>query len=107
MDDLRLLEQERRRVVVAYPAMTECHALLVKRYGTRLALGWLTEVHDHVILHIPTAGEHAGAANLLARFPDQPLALVDATITVLSERLGIPVWTYDHHFDVMRVAVWR
>jgi hypothetical protein len=22
-------------------------------------------------------------------------------------RLGIEVWTYDHHFDVMHAAVWR
>jgi hypothetical protein len=28
-------------------------------------------------------------------------------VATLAGRLGLEVWTYDHHFDVMRVAVWR
>jgi hypothetical protein len=26
---------------------------------------------------------------------------------VLAARLEVAVWTYDHHFDVMRATVWR
>jgi predicted nucleic acid-binding protein len=33
--------------------------------------------------------------------------LFDATVAVLAQRTGSQVWTYDHHFDVMRVPVWR
>jgi predicted nucleic acid-binding protein len=40
-------------------------------------------------------------------FKDQPITLFDATVAVLAQRTGLPVWTYDHHFDVMRVPVWR
>lgn len=42
-----------------------------------------------------------------ARFPDQRITLCDAVTAVLSKRLILPVWTYDYHFDVMQVPVWR
>jgi hypothetical protein len=28
-------------------------------------------------------------------------------LAVLVRRADIPIWTYDHHFDLMSVAVWR
>jgi len=34
-------------------------------------------------------------------------AAIRATLAALSARLNAPIWTYDHHFDVMRVKVWR
>jgi len=33
--------------------------------------------------------------------------LFDATVAALATRLTSPVWTYNHRFDLMRVAVWR
>lgn len=47
------------------------------------------------------------AAQTVRSFEDQPLTLVDAVLAQLSMRLSAPVWTYDHHFDVMGVTVWR
>ncbi len=41
------------------------------------------------------------------RYQDQDLSLFDAIAAVVSERLSLPVWTYDYHFEVMRVEVWR
>ena len=43
----------------------------------------------------------------LASFLDQPITLFDATVAVLGARLQVEIWTYDHHFDLMRAAVWR
>jgi hypothetical protein len=40
-------------------------------------------------------------------FKDQPITLFDATVAVLAQRTGLRVWTYDHHFDVMRAPIWR
>jgi hypothetical protein len=31
----------------------------------------------------------------------------DAVIAEISGRLEAPVWTFDHHFDVIGVKVWR
>ena len=43
----------------------------------------------------------------MLRYRDQDLSLFDAIAAVVSERLSLPVWTYDHHFDVIRADVWR
>jgi hypothetical protein len=42
-------------------------------------------------------------------FPNrnQDLALFDTVLAAMSDRLEAPVWTFDHHFDVMGVNVWR
>jgi hypothetical protein len=33
--------------------------------------------------------------------------MFDAVAAVVGRWLGLPVWTYDHRFDVVRVEVWR
>ena len=43
----------------------------------------------------------------VASFLDQPITLFDATVAVLGARLQAEIWTYDHHVDPMRAAVWR
>jgi len=35
------------------------------------------------------------------------LSMFDAVTAVVSPRLKIPVWTYNHHFEVVRIEVWR
>ena len=44
---------------------------------------------------------------IVRNFPDQRITLIDATLAALPSRLGLEVWTYDHHFDLMRVPAWR
>ena len=44
---------------------------------------------------------------LLDLFLDQDLSLFDAVTAALSDRLGLPVWTFDHHFELMRRPLWR
>jgi len=43
----------------------------------------------------------------LRALTDQPITLFDATVAAMATRLNFDVWTYDHHFDVMRIGVWR
>jgi hypothetical protein len=33
--------------------------------------------------------------------------MFDAVTAGTSRRLGLPGWTYDHHFDVVGVEMWR
>ena len=43
----------------------------------------------------------------LSALADQPITLFDATLAALASRMKVEIWTYDHHFDLMRAKVWR
>ncbi len=105
--ELKRLARERRDVVVAYPALLEAYTLVLYRLGIETASKWLREILSGASLINPTGEDYREAANVVLNFTDQPITLVDAIIAVLGSRLGLEVWTYDHHFDLMRASVWR
>ena len=105
--DLERLGGERRPVVVSYPTLIESQGLVLRRLGTQASTRWLTQVVAEVVLVNPADEDYLDAVALLGSFPDQRLTLTDAVVAVISRNLGLAVWTFDHHFDVMRVPVWR
>ena len=106
-EELRRLAHEKRSVVIAYPTLLESHSLVLHRLGTRTAAVWLTEILSGSALLNPLPQDYLQAAARIASLPDQSVTLFDGTVAVLAMRMGAQVWTYDHHFDVMRVRVWR
>jgi predicted nucleic acid-binding protein len=104
--ELKELARDRREVLIPYPILLEAYSLLLFKLGTRAAMGWLTEVADSSFVN-PTPEDYSRAGTTVRTLGDQRVTLVDATVGALSTRLGLEVWTYDHHFDVMRVPVWR
>ncbi len=105
--ELRRAAREKREVIVAYSTVLETHSLVLRRLGPEAAETWLTDVLAGSRFVNPTAEDYLAGATKLATFKHQSITLFDAVSAVLAERLGIPVWTYDHHFDVMRANVWR
>jgi len=105
-EDLRKLDRERRLIVVSYPTLLEAHALVLVRLGRAAARTWLELMSDASLIN-PEPEDYRRAMAELAGFADQSITLFDATVAVLASRIGVQVWTYDHHFDVMRVPVWR
>jgi predicted nucleic acid-binding protein len=105
--DLQRLADERRVIVVPYPILWECHSLLIRRLGIGRARSWLTDIQDTVVLLAPGAEDCEAATHRPSRYPDQTITLFDAVLAVMGDRLNFPIWTFDHHFDVMRAAVWR
>jgi len=93
--------------VILYPVLLETYRLLLRRVPLVTAHGWLTQIMTNSSFVNPLADDYLEAARRVRRFRDQPLTLVDAIVAVLSEHSGTPVWTYDHHFDVMRIDRWR
>ncbi len=69
--------------------------------------GWLRDVRDHASLVNPTPADFEEAADLVAAHQGQALSIFDAVTASLSRWLGLPAWTYDHHFDDVRGEVWR
>jgi predicted nucleic acid-binding protein len=93
-------------VVIPYPILLEAYSLVLKRFGSHVALQWLDSAADASLMN-PTPEDYSVACALVRALPDQDMSLVDATVAALAKRLKVEVWTYDHHFDVMRVQVWR
>jgi predicted nucleic acid-binding protein len=104
---LKRLDRDRRSVVVAYPILSEAYTLVLYRLGKVVASTWLDETLAGVSLVNPAAEDYRAATDRVLGFKDQLITLFDATVAVLAQRTGLQVWTYDHHFDVMRVPVWR
>lgn len=94
-------------MVVLQPILLEAHTLILRKLGTAIAHIWLREISAGVALLNPTAADYEDARDRAEGYADQAITLFDSTLATLSERLEIPVWTYDFYFDVMRIAVWR
>jgi predicted nucleic acid-binding protein len=103
---LKELARDRREVLVAYPILLEAYSLVLYKLGRRAASGWLAEVSEASFLN-PAPEDYARGLIMVQALPDQSITLVDATLAALATRLGLDVWTYDHHFDVMRAGIWR
>jgi predicted nucleic acid-binding protein len=104
--ELRTLISERRDILITFPTLLETYSLVLFSLGTKIASGWLTEMADAALLN-PTPEDYRLAFARLRSLADQRISLFDAVTTAVATRLGLEVWTYDHHFDVMRVPVWR
>lgn len=105
--ELSLLARDNVEVVVAYPTLFEAYTLVLYRLGRQAAAGWLHEILAGSALINPAPEDYREAVDKLAAFRDQPITLFDATMAALATRMGLEIWTYDHHFDVMRARVWR
>jgi predicted nucleic acid-binding protein len=104
--ELQRLAHEERDVLVCFPTLLEAYSLVRFRLGWAVASRWLSEMNDGTLVN-PLPEDYRQASGKLAAFSDQPITLFDATVAAMATRLGLEVWTYDHHFDVMRVPVWR
>ncbi|MGO8796657.1 MAG: type II toxin-antitoxin system VapC family toxin [Candidatus Sulfotelmatobacter sp.] len=93
-------------VIVSFSTLLEVHSLVLRKIRRSVALGWLHEMAAATLIN-PTPEDYRQASARLADFADQSITLFDATLAILALRIGLPVWTYDHHFEVMRVPVWR
>lgn len=105
--ELSRIERESLVVVVPYPALLEAHTLILRRLGIPAALSWLDDVLAGSVLQSASPDDYLQATRIVHSFEDQPLTLVDAVLAQLGARLATPVWTYDRHFDLMGIQVWR
>ncbi len=103
---LKELARERREVLIAYPILLESYSLLLFNFGRSAASGWLEETSGASLVN-PTPEDYTRGSGTVRNLADQNITLVDATLAALALRMGVEVWTYDHHFDVMRIPVWR
>jgi len=104
--ELSRLAGGHQEVVVAYPTLLEAYTLVLFRLGESQAPHWLEEMTSAALVN-PVPENYRQAVAIVQSLKDQPVTFFDALLASLARRLNLEVWTYDHHFDVMRVAVWR
>jgi predicted nucleic acid-binding protein len=104
--DLHRLEQERLPVGILTTTILEAHTLVLFRHGASSAHVWFDAIASMTTPIHPTMDDFKQATRHISRFPDQRLTFFDALMYVVSERLTIPIWSYDHHFDVLRATRW-
>ena len=106
LKELDELARSQCEVVILFPILLEAYSLVRRRFDPNIALRWLNEL-EHATLLNPGPEDYRQAFSRVQAYADQRLTLFDATLAVLATRMGLAVWTYDHHFDVMRIPVWR
>jgi predicted nucleic acid-binding protein len=106
LEQLEKLAREKREVIVPFPILLEAYSLVFAKLGGKAADKWLMETAKAILLN-PAPEDYRQAISKVRSFSDQSISLFDASIAALATRLALEVWTYDHHFDVMRIPVWR
>src|ERR1035438_1203396 len=104
--EISKLAHEKHQVVVAYPTLLEAYTIVLHRLGKNVASNWLSELGETAMIN-PTPEDYRDAFTRVRALGDQDVTLFDATLATVAIRMGLEVWTYDHHFEVMRVPVWR
>jgi predicted nucleic acid-binding protein len=105
--ELTALEAQGRHVLLSQHIILEAHSLLLKRTLVPYAHDYARALTERFHTLNPQSEDYGAARDLAARFRDQRVSLFDATLAVLAERLSLPVWTFDHHFDILGTQVWR
>lgn len=104
--ELEALARDRYDVLIIYPILLEAYSLLLFRLGRDAAVIWLDEITAASFV-TPTPEDYGRGMAAVRALQDQNITLVDATLASVATRLKVSVWTYDHHFDAMRIPVWR
>ena len=105
--DLARLRAQNLKVVVPYPILLESYSLVMRKLGNRQAHALLAQVTNTSILVNATTEDYQDASVTILPYRNQDLTLFDTVLAAMSDRLEAPVWTFDHHFNVMRANVWR
>ena len=105
--ELLKINREKLTVIVPYPIYLEAHKLVLYANGVQAAIAFAEGLALQTNLISPTPEDYQAALQLMSRFTDQQITLFDAVTAVLALQMQLSVWTYDFHFEVMGVPVWR
>ena len=85
----------------------EAYTLITRHLGLVFAHKWLDATTTGCGLLNPTPEDYAESIATIKNYGDQDITLFDATVAVVSSKLGLPIWTFDSDFDLMRSNIWR
>ena len=94
-------------MVVSYATLQEAHGLVLRKLGPSQARAFLRDLLRTTVFIAPIEEDHKKSVGYILRYPDQEISIAGAVNAEISDRLQIPIWTYDHYFDVMGAEIWR
>jgi predicted nucleic acid-binding protein len=102
---IELLEDAQTRLVVPSLALAEVDHLIGSRLGRKAEVAFVRAITEYE-LESPHPDDWSRMVELVERYEDLGLGLVDASIVALAERIGTPtIYTTDRrHFTVVRPA---
>jgi predicted nucleic acid-binding protein len=104
--EMQLLAEDGWEVAVIMPTVMEAYSLIQRKLGNVAALKWLGEVNAFAGYLVPEGEDYSLALARIRRYLDQDITLFDTLLHAVSDRLSVPVWTYDHHFDTLGAQRW-
>ena len=105
--ELTLLKSQGLVFAVSTGILLETHKLILRRERPAFAASYAGSLLTGSALINLTGDDCAEAQRLLERYPDQKISLFDAGLYILSQRLNLPIWTFDVDFDILQADVWR
>jgi predicted nucleic acid-binding protein len=105
--EMKRLSDESWEVAVIMPTVMEGYSLTQRKLGSRVALQWLAEVNASASYLVPEGEDYSFALARIRRYDDQDITLFDTLLYAVSDRLALPIWTYDHHFDILGARRWH
>lgn len=106
-EQLEQLTAGGRFLAISYLTLAESYTLILRRLGTAYAHEWLQQITDGSATINPEPADYIQASRLILAYTDQPITMFDAVAAALAARLGLAVWTYDRHFDLMGSKRWQ
>ena len=107
LQELAALTRDGWTVALVRTTLLEAQRLIVQNLGTRRAHAWLDETSRSFAPITPVADDYDQAIEVALHVADQDLTLFDTLLHVISEQLAAPIWTFDHHFDILRANRWQ
>jgi uncharacterized protein len=105
--DLAEITRRRLRVLIAESTLLETHRLVLHNLGIARSRTWLQQVRVGLARVVLDRDDYERAVDTVLRFSDQDLTLFDTLLLAVSARRDAPIWTYDHHFDILRANRWQ
>lgn len=105
--DLATIAADRRLVTIVYPTVLETYSLILKRHPPSVAFGWLEDIQVDTLIVDVEEVDYLQAFETVRRFTDQSVTLFDALMAAYATHTNLPIWTYDHHFDILGARRWN
>jgi predicted nucleic acid-binding protein len=93
--------------VILYPTVFEAYSLILQRHSPAIAISWLADIPVDALFVDGKESDFLRAFEMVRRSSDQPVTLFDALMAANAARSNLPVWTYDHHFDILGAQRWH